>query len=156
MSDELKDAIGAGDSEIFKGYTLYPPGLPEIREAQEACARAYVLRVEKSALVHAPSVANIYRQQAANNLRSGFDYGGDQFNSWATSPTTVAYLAWLCIRKGDKTITEARAIEIIGYPTDEQMTAVWSLWRYRKTKKELAEQTKTGPTTGSAAGGSPS
>lgn len=152
MSDDLKAALGAGDNEAFPGHTMYPPGMPEIREAQERCARDYVLRIEKSALVHGKGVADVYRQQAASNLRAGFDWGGQFFNDWAMSRSSAPFLAWLLFRKGEPAMTEGQAIDIVGVAMEDQLQSIWCLWRYRKTKKEVAEQTRTDQQTGSASG----
>jgi hypothetical protein len=90
---ELSKLTGAGNTTALPGYTLSPPGLRELGEAESEFARSYIADVTAGAKDADPDTRKVLLKEAATIVaNSHFNYYGAGFGLACMSSRHIPFL----------------------------------------------------------------
>jgi hypothetical protein len=110
---ELSKLTGAGNTTALPGYTLSPPGLRELGEAESEFARSYLADVTAGAKDSDPETRkSVLKEATLLVANSHFNYYGVGFGLACMSARHIPFLVWLAARinKPDLTREQAEAL----------------------------------------------
>jgi hypothetical protein len=111
---ELSKLTGAGNTTALPGYTLSPPGLRELGEAEAEFTQTYIADAAASTKVFDPETRKLYAEAAMEKVASGrFNYYGPGFRSCCLTARQLPFLLWLVTRIASPKLTREQARELI-------------------------------------------
>jgi hypothetical protein len=111
---ELSKLTGAGNTTALPGYTLSPPGLRELGEAEAEFTQTYIADAAASTKVFDPETRKLYAEAAMEKVASGrFNYYGPGFRSCCLTARHLPFLLWLVARIASPKLTREQARELI-------------------------------------------
>jgi hypothetical protein len=156
---ELSKLTGAGNTTALPGYTLSPPGLRELGEAESEFARDYIASVAAGAKSADPEVRKELLAAATERVaNSHFNYYGPGYRLCCLSARHLPFLLWLVARIESPKLTREQAKELITRDNEGDVSnAVLEALGFDtrpNVKAEKPESTPTSPSTGTPGGAS--